>query len=674
MPAIILSDSGFFNASKEHMKKLFLLLLIGCFNLCYAQKSPEPVIKFGDVSKAEVEMKVYAKDSTADAVLLYDRGETTFEIRGSMIQIKFAYHGRIKILKKSALDLGTITKQLVKAGDSRNQYINDIKGFTYNLENGEVKKEKLSKESIFTEKIVGEMQDVKIVMPNVKAGSVIEYSYNIETPFSISNNPNTWSFQGRYPAVWSIYEITIPEYFVYRVLMSGYLDLTHNQSKPVGISFGTQPVAGLNQKFVMKDVPAFTTEAFITTSSDYVSKLDFELASVNWPDVLTKNFSLDYASLNKTMLDEPLLGGQLKRTGFLSDAAKEIKKNSSDSIARIKAACVYIQKNVKWNGKYSPYSNNIRKVLDSHTGDTGDINLMLIALLREIGFDANPVILSTRSHGKIHEQYALRKRFNSVLAHIVRNGKDFLIDATDEYLKPGMLPVEYLNGNGWLVHPEKPRFVSLMPTEKELQYKKAEFVLNEDGELEGILRKSYGGYAGLSAKKSFNSKGAENYLKDVKKNNESWVIEKADYKNTSAVDEPMEAEYKATLSNYATGAGNMLYLKPMLSEGYGENVLKAKDRIYPIDMAFLKEEIFIGSYELPKGYSIAELPKEATISLPDNGGRFMYLVTVNENKITVTSRIQLRKTVYSAGEHPYLQEFFDKIVAKHNELVALKKN
>lgn len=656
------------------MKNFFLLLLTGYFNLSYAQKTAEPVINFGDISKADVVMKVYDKDSTADAVLLYDHGETNFEIRGSMIQIRFAYHVRIKILKKSALDLGTITKQLVKAGDSRNQYINDIKGYTYNLENGEVKKEKLSKESIFSEKVVGDMQDVKIVMPNVKVGSVIEYSYIIETPFSVSNNPNTWSFQGNYPARWSIYEITIPEYFNYRILMSGYLDLTEHQSKPVGISFGTQPVSGMYQKFILKDVPAFTKEAFITTSSDYVSKMDFELASVNWPNVLTKDFSLDYASLNKTMLDEPILGGQLKRTGFLSDAAKEIKKSSSDSIARINAACEYIQKNISWNGKYSPYSNNIRKVFDSHTGDTGDINLLLIALLREIGFDANPVILSTRSHGKIHEQYALRKRFNSVLAHITRNGKDFLLDATDQYLNPGMLPVECLNGNGWLVHPENPRFVSLVPTEKDLQYKKAELSLNEDGELVGILRKSYGGYAGLSAKKSFNSKGAESYLNEVKKNNESWVIEKADYKNTSAIVEPMEVEYKVSLNNYATSAGNMLYLKPMLSEGHGENVLKVKDRIYPIDMALLKEEIFIGTYELPKGYSIAELPKQATISLPDNGGRFMYLITVNENKLTVTSRVQLKKAVYYAEEYPYLQEFFDKIVAKHNELVALKKN
>ncbi|WP_158237990.1 transglutaminase domain-containing protein [Emticicia sp. TH156] len=656
------------------MKKLLLLLVTSCANLVYAQKNTEPVVKFGEISRAEVEMKVYPADSTADAVFLYDHGTTTFDLRNNMIQTRFTYHGRIKILKKSALDLGTIAKQIYKDGADKSEYINDIKGYTYNLENGEIKRDKLTKESIFSEKPVGNVQDVKIVMPNVKVGSVIEYSFNIETPFSISNNPKPWSFQGLYPALWSIYEITIPSFFHYRILMSGYLDLTDNQTKSVNVSFGTQTENGLFQRFIMKDVPAFRNEAFITTSSDYVTKMDFELASVNWPGYLIKDFSLDYPSLNNTMLGASILGGQLKHTGFLSGVAKDISKTYADSSSRIKAACEYIQKNIKWNRMEGLYSNSIRKVLDSRTGDAGDINLLLIALLRELGFDANPVILSTRSHGKIHEQFALRKRFNYVVAHIERNGKDLLLDATDEYQKPGMLPVQCLNGKGWLVHPEKPRFVSLAPSDKELKFKKADLSLSEDGELQGLITRSYGGYGDLTAKKDFNRLGADSYLDEVKKKQESWIIEKADFANTTAVNESFEAKYQVTLNNYATKAGKMLHFKPMLSEGFEENPLKTKDRVYPIDMAYPKEEIFIGNFEIPEGYSVAELPKNTVISLPGNGGRFMYSVAVNGKSMMVSSRVQFLKPVYYAEEYPILQEFYDKIVAKHNELITLKKN
>jgi hypothetical protein len=657
------------------MKRTALLLwLLSCANLLYAQKIALPKIKFGEFNMADVEMKSYNKDSTADAIVLYDYGQTSFLLKGGMIYTHFVYHGRKKILKKSALDLGTISMQLLKFGYERDQLISDIKGFTYNLENGEVKKEKLSKESVFIEKIVGDAQNVKITLPNVKEGSVIDYTYTIDTPFSISSNPSTWTFQSGYPVLWSIYEITIPSYFTYRLLMSGYLQLDGNETEQVNVSLGTFETNGIFQRFTIKEAPAFRNESYITNVGDYLSKIDFELASVMWPNVLIKDYSLDYAALNRTMLEDQSFGGQLKRTGFLEDASKEIKSKYSDSTRRLKAACEFIQKNVKWNESYSVYSNNLKKVLESHKGDAGDINLLLIALLREMGFDANPVILSTRGHGKIHEQYALMKRFNYVVAHIDRNGKDLLLDATDEFLKLGMLPIDCLNGSGWLVHPTKGRFVSIVPVEKDVEFKRATLIIDEDGELKGTIIKSYGGYGALNAKKEFKEKGHEKYLEEIKKDNATWTIEKADYVNTTELEAPMEAQYQVTLSDYVTKAGNMIYLKPMLSEGQKENLLKAKERLYPIDFAFPIEETFIATYELPKGYSIVEMPKNIALNLPESSGKFTYLIAVNENKLTVTSRIQFRKSVYYAEEYPFLQEFFDKMVAKHNEQIVLKKN
>jgi hypothetical protein len=655
-------------------KSAFLLWLLSCFHLSQAQDVIEPKIKFGEFNLADIQMKSYDKDSTADAVVLYDYGQTTFDVRSGAIYQRFVYHKRVKIFKKSALDLGTVSMQLVKGGYEKDQFISDIKGYTYNLENGEVKKEKLTKESIFIEKPVGELQSVKITMPNVKEGSVFEYTYIIDTPFGVSWNPSTWEFQGTNPVMWSIYEISIPSYFTYRMLMSGYLGLASNKTEQVNIRLGSHETNGVLQRFVMKDAPAFRNEAYITSPSDYVSKIDFELASIMWPSVLNRNFSLDYPSLNHTMLENQLFGGQLKKTGFLEDVAKEIKNRYKDSTSRLKAACEYIQKNVKWNGGYNIYSNSLKKVLEAHKGDAGDINLLLVALLREIGFDANPVILSTRKHGRIHEQYALMKKFNYVVAHIERNGKDLLIDATDEYLKLGMLPVRCLNGMGWLVHPSNGRFVKIIPTEKEVEFNSAILKIDEEGELKGTISKSYSGYGALNEKRNFKDKGHEKYLDEAKQENANWVIEKADYFNTDDLEAPMRAQYEITLNDYITKAVNMLYLNPMLSERKKENLLKATERLYPIDFAYPIEETFMATYEFPKSYSIVELPKNISLTLPEGAGKFTYAIAANENKITLTSRIQFRKAVYYAEEYSFLQEFFDKIVAKHQEQIVLKKD
>lgn len=635
----------------------------------FAQK-PAPV-KFGDVLPEVTKMKVYPKDSSAEAVVLYDGGETYFEIMGGNIFITQVIHERIKILKKSALERGSIKIPVVRVSGTIQEFLSDIKGFTYNDNNGSPTKDKLTKDMIFQEKASETVYYTKISMPNIKEGSVIEYSYKKQTPMPISNNPTTWYFQQGIPVERSDYKITIPAYFYYRMIMNGYLPLAINENKDVNISEFN--INGLQYHFVVLDAPAFRDEAYITTESDYLSKIDFELASVNWPNVLVQDFSLDYNNLNKTLLESEQFGQQLKRNGFLKDIASEIKTKYKDSTERLQAAVNYIVKNVKWNGENSIYTTGLKKIFEKKTGDAADINLMLIALLREIGFDANPVILSTRDHGRIHEQYALMRRFNYVVAHIEKDGKDFLMDATDEFLKVGMLPYQSLNHKGWLVHSAFPRFVSLEPIERDIEFEKAEIKIDEEGEMKGQFTKSYSGYSAWSARKTFKKEGKEKFLEEIKKAKTNWTISKAEYNNSEDVNQQMEAKYDVEMTDFVTKAGNMMYLKPMLSEGHTENPFKDTERTYPIDFAMPIDETFMASYEIPAGFTVIEKPQSVSFVLPESGGRFTYAVNINENKVSIVSRLSFRKTMYTPEEYPFLKGFYDQIVKKHSEQIVLKK-
>ncbi len=55
-------------------------------------------------------------------------------------------------------------------------------------------------------------------MPNVKEGSMVEYSYTIQSDFLF--DLREWEFQNTIPVAWSEYRVTIPEYFKYRLLSS----------------------------------------------------------------------------------------------------------------------------------------------------------------------------------------------------------------------------------------------------------------------------------------------------------------------------------------------------------------------------------------------------------------------------------------------------------------------
>ncbi len=77
---------------------------------------------------------------------------------------------------------------------------------------------------------------------------------------------------------------------------------------------------------------------------------------------------------------------------------------------------------------------------------------------------------------------------------------------------------------------------------------------------------------------------------------------------------------------------------------------------------------------LPDGYELAEIPKPAVVEMPDGGGRFIYSVSSSApGVVQLTSRLNLRKTMYGAEEYADLREFYRLMLAKHNEKLVIKK-
>ncbi|HAK78572.1 MAG TPA: transglutaminase [Runella sp.] len=655
------------------MNKLLATALLLFISLCLVAQNTK--ITFGEVPIEDIAMKVYPKDSTAEALVLYSFGETSFSFRNQTFYLTFKYHGRIKIFKKSGLDRATISIPYFKGDKALNdEYITQVKGFTYTLDNGNIVKERLAKEMIFNEKVTDNYHQIKFSHPKAVEGAVIEYAYEISTPMTVSQNPKTWYFQSDLPVKWSEYRINIPSVLYYRMIFSGYLPLHINdRESATSTRFAGESMGGTSYRLVIKDAPAFRNETHITTPIDYISKIDFELASINWPNVITKNYSLDYPSLNYTLIKEPSFGGMLQKNSFLKDIANKIKANHKDTISQWNAATTYIAQNIKWDKTNGIFPSNLKKVFEKKEGSSVDINFLLIALLRELDYDAHPLILSTRSNGSINPVYALLRKFNYVIAHVSHYGTDVLIDATDEFLKVGTIPKQCLSFNGWLVHPTHSRFVPLIPIESDKEFLKANLSILEEGELTGTITKSYSGYSGISTKNQFKELGEEKFLQETKKSKPAWVISKVDYKNTNVLESAMEASYQLTINDFTTVAGTLIYFKPMLSEGYSLNPFKESKRTYPVEFDAPIENTFLASYQLPKGYEIVELPQSISVSLPEGGGKFVFSSAQTENRITISSRLTLRKSSFLPEEYGQLKEFFDQLIAKHNEQIVLKK-
>jgi hypothetical protein len=648
-----------------------------CLSSVLAQKPVEsvPAVEFGKITPDQ--FAFFSKDTTAEAIVLYESGDVSFEVNVDESWIVFTHHVRTLIRRKSAYDRATVQLTVRRGVGTLNEKMSELEGRTYNLVNGRVVADQLDlKTAHFTEKAAESYWIEKFTMPNVREGSVIEYNYTIRTPFNVNRSPQAWRFQRDIPVDWSQYHIILPNRYLHKPILGGSLKLTVEDVKATKISLIPGRIRSDSQEsfYAIKNVPAFQRESYIATEEDYISKIDFE--PPNYYDLYANTsveFAFSWEAVDKRLQANKSFGIQITPTDWIRKQAEVVADNQLDTLSRVLAIYNFVRRTMTWNGGFSIWSGDLKKVLTDKKGDSGDINLLLIAMMRSINIDAYPVILSTRSHGLITEDLALLRKFNYVIAQVTVGGKTLLLDATDPYLKLGMLPTHCLNGIGRLIDPPNSRFVSLAPKERLTSVETAQFTLDETGELSGTLAHSFGGYAAWINHKLFAVAGKTTYVDAIHKAHSDWQIKDVTFTGASQPEDVFGADYNLVIADVCTRAGDRLYFKPMLTEARSENPFKAPYRQYPIDFTFPIDEAFTATYTLPKDFRVEELPKPISMTLPGDGGRFLYQVSVDGNQLRVNSRIILRKPIYTPDEYPALRELFTQIVTKHAEQVVLKK-
>jgi len=134
-------------------KSLLLLVIISIGLSCTLLQAQ--VAKFGKVDEEEFKTIVYDLDTSAAAIVLFETGKTTFQYtEGKGIIYNMEVHRRIKILKKTGYDEANVLLSYYSpSANTSREKILDLKGYTYRLENGNVEKYKLEKNSIFEEKV-----------------------------------------------------------------------------------------------------------------------------------------------------------------------------------------------------------------------------------------------------------------------------------------------------------------------------------------------------------------------------------------------------------------------------------------------------------------------------------------------------------------------------------------
>lgn len=665
----------------ELFRKLHMIAVCSLIPvLCAAQSAeiPDREFEFGKVPKEEFALTASGADTAAAALRIFDVGRCDFKISDTRgFTYVFRRHVRYKILTKSGYDLANLDIPLYRSSNTAKENIVSMSAATYNLEAGEIIESKLDKDAKFTEALDKNYTIKKYALPNVKEGSIIEFRYTIESDFIF--NLRGWAFQSDIPTLWSEYNVRIPEYFRYKVNMTGYWPVERAVSKAETANY----IPGLASKaqytkWVAQNVPALKDEPFVTTLNDYRSKIDFELQGTNFPNESFKDYTGTWPKIIAGLMEDKNFGQYLNKKAHAKALLENVPLDGADSIARIGQIYRYVRDNVKWDDEYSLYTEHPspKTLFEKRVGNSSDINLALICLLKAAGFAVYPVLVSTRENG-MHPGYPVISKFNNVVVLTVVDSTTLLLDACEPLMPVNMLSFQNLSHQGFLFDMDKleGQWISTeteTPGESSYFYN---FTLGEDHTLTGTIQESHKGYNGLMRRTQYRSKGTESeYLKDYKEKRAGLEVNQYEAVNMDSVEDALVEKLDVVILDNVETAGNLVYFSPLLYERTKENPFKHDTRNFPVDFGFPTKEYFKIMLKFPDSYVVDKLPKSILYKLPEDRASFKISYLSEGKALLVTSVIDLKKGVYTAEEYFELKELFKIIVERQAEQIVFKKN
>jgi hypothetical protein len=671
--------------------KIFLLIIphfTVFFSSAYSQDKPD--IKPGKVSPGDFIVNSPVVDSNSEAVVLADVGTCEFigNNKGwfSIVYTKFK---RVKICNKNGFPAATVKMLLYKSGDLVEK-VKELKGATYNLVNGSVVSTKLDDKMIFNDVLDKNYLEEKFTFPAVREGSIIEFSYQVESEFLFLLP--SWKFQGRYPCLWSSYEVRVPGIFNYMILKQGnlnyFINSTDQKSKVYKVT--KQPdqsyppedekIYAVNtdvtiKNWVMKDVPAMRVQDYTSSIENYISKLEFQLSEYRFPRQPIEKKMKDWQMVSTEMLKDADFGRPIAEDNpWVADELKNIQTAGLTDEQKARNIFAYVRDHytcTRDHGIFLSDNMNLRLIIKKKSGSVSDLNLLLISMLRQSGITADPVMLCTREQGRMNAQYPMLEKFDYVICRANINGRDNFLDASDQYLGFGRLEPKCYNGMARVITEQAP---AINLNADDISENKNCYVtlVNKSSGLAGKYQTLLGYNASLELRQKMSGDISKDYLiAEEKKYSDDVTLSNAKFDSLRSYDNPVSVtcDVNVSLKN-----DEVIYFNPMMGEQMKENPFKAQHRLYPVELPYTMNTSYNFTMEIPTGYKVEEMPKGQVYVMPDNKVKFEYNLTEAFDHIQLRCTLQLSKTFFAVEEYDNVRAFFAQVISKESEQIVFRKS
>lgn len=638
------------------LKCLTILLFYFLSNTLKAQVPKQAV--FGEPTLAEKALASYPKDPDASGVVLYEKGKYFVEEINSSIRLVKEVHVRMKVFDAKNFHEAEVYIPFFK-GKNATEKVEKIKAVTIN---GAIETY-LNDSDVYTTDETENWKLKRFTFPNVQDGSILEYTYRIESPYF--SNLEGWEFQGALPKLYSEIESRIPGNFRYKRELLGSLKLDINDVSLEKNCFyiealpeGADCDVGI---YAMYDVPSFKQESYMLASKNYISRIKYELKETMDFSGSRTYYTKTWENVDKEFKSDRDFGSQLKNKSFFENKLPDDIKEIKDPLAKAKAVFYFIQNHFSWNGNYRIFSDvRVRDAFENKQGNNTEINLSLINALEAADLDAKVMLLSTRSNGLPSAAYPVITDFNYAIAVLFIGDNTYLLDATDKEVAFDVLPFRNLNVKGRVMDFKKGSYwLEIVPNAANNYYVNTQLSATNNDSFIGKVNELATGHIAVESRKKL----AKETERSVAQNKENDNVEISNFivENYKDYEIPFKVSYDVFVDTEEVG--DKTYFSPFFFNTYfSENPFKLKERTYPMDFGFPIANTYVISIDLNNVYKVTSLPENKAFKLPQDIAECSVFYNESDGKINIRFNLKLNAFRLNPEAYELIKSFFENVI------------
>ncbi|MDR8389745.1 DUF3857 domain-containing protein [Aliifodinibius sp. S!AR15-10] len=652
---------------------LFALLLLtvnGIAQTVNVKKEP-PDATFGEIPDSLFQIDSYRQDPSAPYFYAYKDVEISFEEDEKSIVAILDYHVRIKVFDSQAKQASIIAIPYYFQDEIES--IEQIRGYTYQSDGSQVE---LQGEAIRTINLNARYNVKEFTMPEVRDGSVIEYSYRKKRRY-IEELPDYY-LTHQAPTAIAKATIRYPKYLRYDVIPVDFdgevqhVEQRIDTSSVPKVFAYPRPEPLILHHWIARDVPAVEQESFISSIDDYRGKLKFQLLEFGVPrQHLENSWEIVVAQIRRNQNPWEVIekNTRARELGEQIAAEFETQEQAQDSIFR------YLNSQANFSdmqGAFSEVPDD--SVLSGTVVNQPAINQTLIAMLQGAGIEAWPLLISTRQYGKINRSFPSYYQFNGLLTYSEINGQRYFMDASFAHSYPNLLPVESYNETGLLLQKERYEWIELKPANSVFSISiDMDAELSREGDLSGtISTKQFGYPARLIREKATNGSTVNEIMRDAMFDGYTDVsLENVEIEKLHHHSDTLEMRARFAIEGYATSYQDGFDYRPLVVGSLMSNPFGDEERDLPVTLDAPEKLNLSYELRLPTGYSLGEGTQNRGIQL--SGAELTETYRSQGQTVEYGYRIDISRKQFEPELYPQLLDLYERWVELSNMSWRIKR-